>query len=135
MIIQNGRNTPLNANSGTVPNVGDALLDWFQPMIFGVVTKTVQNFQAVETQVQVNFQGVIQPLTERQLMLKPEGQRAWSWFWVHADPSLILETDSDIVYLGKQYRVMSNKDYSLYGYIEYHLVQDYTGSGPTVVSP
>lgn len=135
MIIPNGKDVPLNANAGTVPNVGDAMLDWFQPMTFGVVVTTVENFQAVQVQTQVSCQGVIQPLTERQLMLKPEGQRAWSWFWIHADPGLTLQVDSVITYLGQQYRVMSHKDYRLYGYVEYHLVQSFTGSGPEVVTP
>lgn len=133
-MIKNGRNTPLNANSGTVPNVGEAMLDWFQQMRFGVVTKEVKNSQVVETVRELSARGVIQPLTERQLMMKPEGQRAWDWYWLHAEPSLVLEVDSDVIYLSRQYRVMSNKNYSLYGYVEYHLVQDYTGAGPTKAS-
>jgi hypothetical protein len=135
MMIGNGKNTPLNANSGTVPNVGDALLNWFQPLTFGVVTTTVQNFRSVQTQVQVQCKGVWQPFTDKQLMLKPEGERARSWWWLHADPSLTLEPDSVVTYLGVQYRVMSQKDYRLYGYVEYQLVQGWTGSGPTVVTP
>lgn len=135
MIIGNGKNIPLNAKAGTVPYVGDAMLDWFQPMTFGVVTTAVVNFRSVQTQVQISFQGVFQPLSERQLMLKPEGQRARPWYWVHADPSLELKVDSVIIYLTKQYRVMSTKNYDLYGYREYHLVGDWEGSGPTVESP
>lgn len=135
MIIAQGKDTPLNANSGTVPDMSDALLDWFQPITFGVVTTVVDNFQSVQTQVQTSFQGVWQPFTDRQLLLKPEGQRAWSWFQIHADPSLTLNVDSVIIYLGKQYRVMTHKDYSLYKYVEYHVIEDYTGAGPAVVSP
>lgn len=135
MIIGQGKNVALNALSGSVPDVSGAMLDYFQPMIFGVVTKETVNFQAVETSEDINFQGVWQPLTERQLQLKPEGQRAWSWFWLHADPSLTLQVDSVIKYLGIQYRVMSHKDYRLYGYVEYHLVEDWTDSGPEVVTP
>ena len=130
-IIGNAASIPLNANSGTVPNVNDAIIDWFQPMVFGVVTKTVVNFQLVETKTSINFAGVWQPLTDRQLMIKPEGERAWKWFWLHADPSLILEPDAVVTYLGVQYRVMAQKDYRLYGYVEYQLVEDYTGAGPT----
>lgn len=129
--IKNAKNTPLSANSGTVPDMGGALLDWLQPMTFGVVTKTVVNSQVVEVEADTAFRGVIQPFSDRQLMLKPEGQRAWSWYWVHSDPSLVLTVDSTITYLGRQYRVMSLRNYSLYGYREYHLVQDYSGSGPT----
>lgn len=132
--IKNAKDTPLAANTGTVPDVSGAMLNWFQPMTFGLVTKTVEGFQVVEVEDAISFQGVWQALTERQLMLKPEGQRAWSWYWLHAQPTLDLKTDDVIQYLGVQYRVMTKKNYKLYGYIEYHLVQDWTGSGP-VVSP
>ncbi len=132
-VIGQGKNIPLNQRAGTFPNVGDALLDWFQPMVFGVVAKTTEGFQVVEDMVEINFQGVWQPLEARRLMLKPEGQRAWSWFWLHADPSLNLEVDNVIVYLGTQYRIMAKKDYKLNGYVEYELVQDFTGAGPQPV--
>lgn len=135
MIIKNGKNTPLNANSGTLPQVDDAMLDYFQPMTFGVVTKTIFGAQVSETMENVSFQGVMQPLSERQLMMKPEGQRLWKWFWLHADPSLTLTPDMVVTYLGEQFRVTTQKDYRLYGYVEYHLTNDYTGAGPEVVTP
>lgn len=133
MIIKQGKDTPLGSNSGTVPNMSDTLLNWFQQMTFGVVTKTAKNFQVYETMEEVSFLGVWQVLNARQLSMKPEGQQAWDWFMVHSQPQLNLNTDNVIIYLGKQYRVMAKKDYSLYGYIEYHLVDDYTASGPTPV--
>lgn len=131
--IGQGKNTPLNKQTGSIPDVGSALLDWFQPMVFGIVTKSTQGFQVVETVVNVNFMGVIQPLTTQRLLLKPEGQRAWKWYWVHADPSLELDVDAVISYESEQYRVMAKKDYDIYGYVEYELCQDYTGAGPTPV--
>jgi len=132
-VILNAANRPLNANTGTVPNVGAALLQWFQPMTFGLIVKTVSGFQVVETETQVSFRGVWQPLTGRQLMLKPEGERAWNWFWLHSDPTLNLKVDDVIIYLGIQYRVMSQKDYDLYGYREWTIVEDWSGSDPKVV--
>lgn len=129
-VIGNGKNTPLNTKAGTVPDVGGALLDWFQPMTFTLVSKVTQDFQVIETAENIDFQGVIQPLTGQRLMLKPEGQRAWSWFLLHANPALVLSVDDVVVYLGVQTRVMSRKDYQLYGYVEYELVQDWGGSGP-----
>ena len=133
-IIKNAKDTPLNVQTGTIPNVGGALLNWLQPMTFGIVTKQTINFEVVETEVDVNFLGVMQPFTERQLFLKPEGQRAWSWFWLHAEPQLDLKVDQIIKYLGIQTRVMAKKNYTIYGYIEYHLVQDWTGSGPELTT-
>lgn len=132
--IQNGKNNPLNVQTGTIPDVSGALKDWFQPMEFIRVTKMVVEFQAVEIADPINFRGVIQPLTDRRLILKPEGQRAWTWLWLHADPVLTLQVDEVVSYLGVKTRVMSRKDYTIYGYVSYELVQDWTGSGPAVSS-
>ncbi len=128
--IANGKNTPLNAKAGTVPDVGGAMRDWFQPMTFSRVSKATVAFQVVETAYDTNFRGVLQPLSGRNLQLKPEGQRAWTWLQLHADPSLTLDVDEVVTYLGVQTRIMSQKDYRLYGFVVYELVQDWTGSGP-----
>lgn len=130
--LQNASQIPLNQKSGTVPDVSGAMMDWFQSMVFEPVGKVVQGFQVVETGEPVSFRGVIQPLSPRKLELKPEGQRAWTWLMLHAEPVLALEVDDVVVYLGVQTRVMAKTDYSLYGYIQYELVQDWTNSGPEV---
>jgi hypothetical protein len=124
--IRNGADTPLNQRSGSLPDVGVALMDWFQPMTFTTLVKTTVGFQAVETPTAVTFRGVIQPLQGRRLELKPEGQRAWTWLLMHSEPTLKLEVDSIVTWNGVKTRVMSQKDYTIYGYIEYELVQDWT---------
>lgn len=129
--IVNANSVPLNENPGTLPNVNSVMQDWFVPITFGVITKTILDFQVVETVVDMSFHGVWQPLTGRQIMMKPEGQRAWNWFMLHSDIQIDLKIDDIIVYLGKQFRVMNNKDYSLYGYRYYELVEDWTGTVPT----
>lgn len=130
IIIKNAANAPLFEKAGTVPDVSGALQDYFQPLVFSPVSKVVNGFMVTETKVPINFRGVVQPFSERALLLKPEGQRAWTWFLVHSDPVLTLDVDDVGVLFGKQTRVMSRKDYGLYGYIEYHMVQDWTGAGP-----
>ncbi len=124
-------NRPLFTRAGSVPDVSGALQEYFQPMVFTPVAKIVEGFQVAETGNPITFQGVIQPYQERQLMLLPEGQRAWTWFLLHADISLKLNVDDVVNYNGQQTRIMGRKDFSLYGYIEYRLCQDYTGSGPS----
>jgi hypothetical protein len=128
--IANGANRPLFDKSGTVPDLSGALQDYFQNMTFDQITKTTKDFQVVETTTPVNFRGVIMPLSDRQLFLKPEGQRAWTWFLLYSDPVLQLNVDDVVLWKGVQTRVMALKDWGLNGYIEYHLVQDWTGSGP-----
>lgn len=134
-MIQNGKDTSLARASGGLPQMGDALGGWKQKITFGVVTKTTLNGITSETMVEVQFMGVMQPFTDRQLLIKPEGERSWSWYWLHADPSLNLPDDNVVLYRDKQYRVMKKKNYTEYGYIEYQLVTDYEGVGPTVVTP
>lgn len=128
--IANACNRSLFAKAGTVPDLSGGLQDYYQMLTFTLITKLVEGFQAVETPEPINFRGVIQPFSERQLLLKPEGQRAWTWFTLHSDPILTLKVDDVVFWNSKQTRVMSRKDYALYGYVEYTLVQDWIGSGP-----
>jgi len=130
MPIFNAKDLPLSANSGTLPNMSDALLDWFLPLVFTKIVKTVVNFKVVETPTAVSFSGVWQPFSAQQLKLMPDGQRDWKWFTVHALPALILVPDELITFRGLQYRVKMKTDYKEYGYVKYDLVEDFTGSGP-----
>jgi hypothetical protein len=129
--ILNAADIPLNFKQGTIPDVGGALKDWFQAMTFTQVQKQTVGFQVLEIGVDTNFWGVIQPLKPQALAIKPEGQRSWTWLQLHADPSLTLLTDEVVTYNGVQTRVMARRDYTIYGYVEYELVQDWTDSGPS----
>jgi hypothetical protein len=129
--IFNANSVPLNQNSGTMPDVSGALQNWFQPMQFTQVAKVVNSvFQLSETPTTYAFMGVWQPAQPSNLEIKLQGQRKWKWFTVHASPGIPLSPDDVVNYLGVQYRVMSMNDYTLNGYIEYRLINDYTGSGP-----
>lgn len=129
--IQNGFSTNLDQNPGTLPNVADVMLDWFQGMTFELVVKAVVNSILTETTTPLAFRGVIQPFKPQNLEIKSVGERDWSWYMLHSDINLALSTDDVVIYLGKQYRVMEKLDYTPYGYLEYHLILDYTGSGPS----
>lgn len=127
-MITNGSSRPLNVDSGTMPDVSDALLDWFQAMTFIIITKTIVNFKTVESKSEVSFQGVIQPLSPQRVMMKPEGQRTWKWWQLHSDTTINLSPDDQVEYLDQTYRVMGKRDHSLSGFYEYELVQDYEES-------
>ena len=117
-------------NSGTLPQVGDTLLDYFQVIQFSVVQKSVVDFQVQENVTTISFMGVWQPFGAQKLKMKPEGQRKWKWFQLHSDPSLSLFPDDIVTFNSVQYRVMDRLDYALYGYMEYHLISDFKGTGP-----
>ena len=124
-LIKNGSENSIQFQTGTVPDVSGAMQDYFQNITMTQIVKSVVGFQAVETQNPWSFFGVIQPFSPRQLMLLPEGQRAWTWFTLHAEPSVTLQVDDIMIWNGKQTRVMSRKDFTLYGYVEYSLVTDW----------
>jgi hypothetical protein len=129
--ILNAKNIPLNERAGTVPDVSGALNDKLQPMTFSFLTKDVVSFQNDETKEDVSFRGRLDPFTASDLKLLPEGQRQWKWYHLLTDRTLELNNDDRVGYLGAGYRVMDRTDYKLYGFQDYHLIQDWTGSDPT----
>jgi hypothetical protein len=115
---------------GTVPDVSGALQDRFQQMTFTPVTKNESGYQVVETPNPTAFIGHIQPFTERQLMMKPEGQRAWTWWWIQSITPIALNVDDVINWQGTQLRIMSVRNNFLYGFYEWSAIEDWTGAGP-----
>jgi hypothetical protein len=124
--ITNAKDRPLNQNVGTTPDLSGALLDWFQPMKFILLAKSVQAFKSKQFQnIPINTMGHWQPFQPRTLDIKQEGQRSWKWFRMYCFPGTGLDVDFIITYQGQNYRIMFINDYSLEGYQEFKLVQDY----------
>lgn len=116
----------INANLSNMPNMSDTLTSWLIPLELEKITQSIIDGDAVQTVTKYSFNGVWQPLRDEQLQFKPEGQRSWEWYWVHAQAGqLNLQTQDKIIFNGKRYKVMSVKDYSLNGYIEYEIIKDY----------
>ncbi len=124
-MIQNAGNNSLAQSFNNLPNLSNPITKWFLPTNFIRITKSVVDFEVVEVETSETFQGVVQNLDSKQLQVKPEAQRAWGWKMIHALPSLILLNDDKIKYDGVKYRVMNIKGFKEYGYIEYHIVEDY----------
>lgn len=117
----------------SVPNMSGTLTGWMQKLTFDIITKTIENYEVKEVAERFVFEGVFQPLSFKQLQMKPELQRAWSWFQIHSQTNIYLKLDDVIRFRGKQYRVMFLGEYELYGFYEYHVCEDYEGSGPEVL--
>ncbi len=66
------------------------------------------------------FAGVLEPLPERSLAIKPEGQRSWKWLRLWTTMALALD-DVIVDKGGTRFRVMSDSDWSGGGYREYQL--------------
>lgn len=110
-----------------VPSMRQTLLGWMQKLILVRVQKTVKDFEEIEAFTEMVCSGVIQPFSAQEVSLLPEGQRSWRWSWLHTTPDVALRTDEVFKIAGIQYRVKGKTDYSDYGMIDYHLVQDYDG--------
>jgi len=127
-MIKNAKDTPLNLNPNTLPNMSEALDGWFQNMTFTKIEKSVVNFKNVEVKTSYTTKGVKQPMSAQSIQMKPEGQRAWIWVTIHCLPDLILNIDEIVFYMDVPYRVKSKMDYKEYGYLSYDLVEDYDGT-------
>ncbi len=111
-----------------MPQVDDALIDWMQDIILIRISQTVNsNRDVVVTETPIKFQGTIQPLMPKKLIIKPNGNRFWSWLQIHTPFELgkFIDDNDLISYKGQKFKVMLQNDYSLNGYFEYHLVEAY----------
>lgn len=116
-------------NFSGMPQMNTTLIGWEQALELVKVVQSVIEGDLSTQYINVQFKGVVQPLRDEQLALKPDGQRSWEWIWIHAVAgSLNLETADKVIFQNKTYKVTSKKDYSLNGYVEYQLVRDYTDS-------
>jgi hypothetical protein len=109
-----------------LPNLSSAVMAWQQSYSLDKITKTLVNYQTVETKVAISFVGTVQPLQARQLELKPEGQRQWRWLEIHSTPDLELANDDEVIFKNVRYRVLSVFDYSDYGYRRYEIAEAFT---------
>ena len=109
-----------------LPQMANTLNGWEVPLTLIKITQAVVDGDAVKTEEKIDFLGVWQPLRDDELQFKPEGQRSWSWYWIHAKSgSLNLQTQDKIIFQNQRYKIMAVKNYNIYGYISYEVVLDY----------
>lgn len=125
--IINGKDQNLEALS-TVPDAGYSMRAWFQKITLVRVFKQIVDFEEKEVEQPFTTSGMIQPLSGRELSMKPEGQRSWDWLQLDCENGLELKPDEIVKYRNIKYRVMGTKNYSAFGYAHYELVNDYTSS-------
>lgn len=122
-----GKLKTIKANLPT-PLVG--IQSWKQPIVLQKKTQEVNDYGDIEeTLSTINFQGVVQPLDPEEIKLKPEGQWSWSWYRIHTPVGVSLSTNDVLIYEDHEFKVMAVKDYSDYGYLEYHCVRDWSENG------
>lgn len=115
----------INQLSG-MPQIGAAFSGWQTKIALVVITQTIVDGLTVDTPKTITFNGVVQPLSAKQIALKPEGQRAWAWLQIHCfSGNLNLKNNDRIKFNERFYKVMGVWDWSLDNYIEYHAVEDF----------
>ena len=131
--LKNAKDTLLNENSGTLPNMSGTLTQWLQPIDLGIVGKIVNGmFQVLETKTTINFRGAWINQPPQRLDIKSIGQRHWDFIdlYVESNMNYDLKVDDIVTRLGKQYRIMVANDWNLHGFKVFQLVEDYTNVGP-----
>ena len=123
--ITNAKDTTLDQITGTLPNVSNAMLDWFQKITFILIKKSVVNFKLLEERSPYIFMGIVESITPTKLLMKPEGQRQWNYLNIWTLPNVELKIDDIFSYMGKEYRIERKNDWSVYGYLEFEAVEDY----------
>ena len=121
-----GVNNPLGSISG-MPQISAAFCNWGVPLLLVRISQQIVNGFVQEYPQEIPFHGVVQPLSPKQLMLKPEGERAWTWLQVHVQASspVKLTPNDRFMYNCQKYKVMARLDYTANNYVEYHAVQDF----------
>ena len=111
--------------SNALPDVSGAISLFLQPVKLGLIRKKQVSGYTEETITWIQTKAVRQSFTAQQLLLHPEGERAWKWYTIHMLPDYQLKPDDLIVLHGMRMRVMEKLDYQEYGFIEYHAVEDF----------
>jgi len=108
-----------------IPKIKKAFRGWEVKITFIKVVQTISDHQAVEVETPIQFKGIIQPLEADKLKIKPEGQRDWEWWQIHIRTKISLKNGDRVKYNNLYYKVMDIKPYSVNGYYEYHITEDY----------
>jgi hypothetical protein len=108
-----------------IPKIQVAFNGWESPIKLIKITSSIVEYEKVFTRAEVNFKGVVQPLTAEALKIKPLESRSWEWLMIHTRTSAEIFTNDLIEYNGKEYKVMFENNYNLNNYYEYHLVKNY----------
>lgn len=114
-----------------MPKMSAAFLGWTVAIDLVRIKQTIVDGIPKDAEEKIRFQGTVQPLSAEEIALKPDGQRSWEWLQVHViASSKNLEVDDRVRYAGRKYKIMGRKDYTLNGYVEYHMIVDFQKASP-----
>lgn len=86
----------LNDISG-MPQMRRAFAGWTKQITLTRVAQKVVNGLVIDSTTQFSFKGTIQPLNPKAIMLKPEGQRAWTWLQIHVTSQYLAPSPATVI--------------------------------------
>lgn len=110
----------------SLPNMSQTIQSWFLNLTFEIVERVQigADFKVDwNTKQTINVKGVVQPPSDKDLKILPEGSWAWEWLMLHCLPNAQIEVNQFVRYDGTVYKVMKKKDWSKYGYVRYYLLE------------
>ena len=115
-----------------LPNMSETIKSWFLNLTFEIVERTMSGADFLvdwETKQTISVKGVVQPPSDRDLKILPEGSWAWEWLMLHCLPNTQIEVNQFVRYDNTVYKVMKKKDWSKYGYVRYYLLEAFRAEG------
>lgn len=124
--IVNAKDTPLNKSTSRLPNVRLAIIQYFQPVIVGIISATQVNGRT-QTIIEkyISTQGV-RIANNNKLVISKTGERFFNTEEIYFLSEILLKPDDLFLFNTTQYRVLATKQWTEYGYNKYSVTQDYT---------
>ena len=130
--IFNASSRTVSQSANTVPQMGGNMQDWFVNLTFKRRLVEQQDSQVIEKWTSFVARGFVQPFTGRVLEIMKQGDRSWKWSSLFALPGLTLNIQDIVVDAnGVPYRVQTEKDFSIFGFVRYYVIRDYNAQ-PTI---
>jgi hypothetical protein len=109
-----------------IPKIQSALNGWETNITLIKISQAIDSKGIrQDTETQINFKGVVQPLKVQESKASELGKRAWQSWMIHTRIAQELNTDDKVLYKGKRYTVIAFNDFELNNYFEYHLIRSY----------
>ena len=126
MKVTNGKDLPFGQSLAGLPDVSQAVIQYFQPVTVGIIKATQINGRT-QTIVQTycKTQGV-RIATDNKMVITKTGERFWANENVYFKSDVVLKVDDLFLFNNKQYRVLAVEAWTEYGYNKYTVMQDFT---------
>lgn len=135
--IVNGKDTPLNKGSSRLPNVSQAITQYFQPVTVGIISSIQVNGRTQTIVEQYICTQGVRIATDNKLVITKTGERLFARDDIYFLSEILLKADDLFLFNTMQYRVLALEEWTEYGYNKYSVTEDYTklyNVKPTVIN-